>query len=876
MPRLGIILLTLLLLLGVFGDEATAKNPYRSDFFAYYPTADGTQLAGLEANTKHCGVCHLDFNGGGARNAYGFQVEIARNNGMTNEQAFLSIEGDDADLDGFTNLTEITSTLFDNTPTFPGLSEDNYRSTLNIPLEQIVPFLEPTGGDDTTPPEVVLSYPVGGEVLQAGTTINVLYTATDLNGISHVNLYLSDDSGSEWITVAMNQPHTGSLEMFVVNMPGDFNRVKVEAYDNAANEGDDESAADFSILPQLGIAPTTLRDMKFFGTQPHAGRILEDPDATCATCHGNYDTPVEPWYNWKGSMMGQAMRDPLFLACVTIAEQDAPSVGDICIRCHTPGGWVEGRSDDTSGGMINEVDRQGVQCDFCHAAVDWDYVSGLSPQADSLIVAAIDPPLMDYANGSFIIDPNPVRRGPRADAQADHDFLESPIHRKGEFCGTCHDVSNPVLWRDGGAEYSLTSFDEEHPTGRAHAMGPVERTYSEWTQSEYAAVGVYAPQFAGNKPDGMVSTCQDCHMSDVRGQAAIGGPTRDDLAQHDLTGGNTFLPDIIADFFPTEVDQAHLDAGKLRARAMLQKGVSLELIPQVTGVTVKITNETGHKMPSGYPEGRRMWLHVKAVDENGATVFSSGVWNPGTGELPHDEALKLYEVKPGISQGLADILSFPAGPSFHFVLSDTVFSDNRIPPRGFTNAAFESVQSPVVGYTYADGQYWDETEYTLPLEADSVFVSVLYQTTNKEYIEFLRDENHTDTMGQQLYDAWVTQGMNPPELMAHVRAEVAIESTPTDPVLPSMIMFSPGQPNPFGSNTRFAYSLPREAMVEIAIYDLRGRKVQTLRNEVQPAGQHFVHWDGRDHNGSRLASGIYLVRMVADNQYRTQRVTLMR
>ena len=68
--------------------------------------------------------------------------------------------------------------------------------------------------------------------------------------------------------------------------------------------------------------------------------------------------------------MDQAQRDPLFLATVVLAEQDAPSVGDLCIRCHTPGGWLEGRSVDTSGGLITAKDRQGVQCDFCHRQVD--------------------------------------------------------------------------------------------------------------------------------------------------------------------------------------------------------------------------------------------------------------------------------------------------------------------------------------------------------------------------------------------------------------------------------------------------------------------------------------------------------------------------
>ncbi len=830
----------------------------------------------MPSNSKHCGVCHFDFNGGGPRNPYGFLVETGRNNGLSSEDAILAIQDVDADGDGQTDLTEITSVLFSNTPTFPGLSSSNYTNTVNIPLAEIAGYLTPSGGSGHHARRSWTSaIPMVERFCQAGTEITVNYTASDASGISHVNIYRSEDSGATFEPVALNQPNTGSFQLFVVNLPGNFSRIKVEAVDNAANAASDSSAADFSVLPQMGRVPTTLRDVKMNGTQPHQGKALEDPDATCATCHGNFDTAVEPWYNWKGSMMGQSMRDPLFLACLTVAEQDAPSSGDICIRCHSPGGWQEGHSDDTSGAMITAKDRQGVQCDFCHSIVDFNYVSGISPQPDSVVVAGIDPPLLDYANGSFIMDQQPVRRGPRADSTAPHAFLESPFHRSGNICGTCHNVSNPVYYDDGSHDLVLTPFDQNHPDGRVYSMGQVERTYAEWTQSDYANGGVYAPQFAGTKADGMVGKCQDCHMHDVVGEAAILGQVRQDLALHDLTGGNTFVPDIIPDFFASEVNPAQLQAGKLRARAMLQKAATLEVTPTATGINVRVTNQTAHKLPSGYPEGRHMWLQIEAVDSGGSTVFSSGAYDSETGDIAHDTQLKIYEIEGGFSPAIASALGLPFGPSFHFVLNDSTFFDNRIPPRGFSNAAFADVQSPVVGYSYPDGQYWDDTEYVLPQEADSVFVSLYYQSTSPGYIEFLRDENTTNTMGQQLYDAWLAQGKNPPELMAQVRESVEITATAANPVLPTVVMLAPNHPNPFGSSTTFSYSLPKTAKVELNVYDLRGRRVRTLRNETQDPGRYVVQWDGRDFNGKNLASGVYLLRLRANEQIRTQRVTLM-
>ena len=114
--------------------------------------------------------------------------------------------------------------------------------------------------------------------------------------------------------------------------------------------------------------PTTLNDFFLPGSQPNQSGTIDNPDF-CDNCHGGYDLAVEPAYNWRGSMMAQAQRDPLYLACLAISNQDAPDVGDLCIRCHSPKGWLEGRSVPTSGGALTAADRESVQCHFCHKMI---------------------------------------------------------------------------------------------------------------------------------------------------------------------------------------------------------------------------------------------------------------------------------------------------------------------------------------------------------------------------------------------------------------------------------------------------------------------------------------------------------------------------
>lgn len=77
-------------------------------------------------------------------------------------------------------------------------------------------------------------------------------------------------------------------------------------------------------------APTTINDFTLPGSQPGESGTIKLSSG--CDCHSGYDITVEPAFNWEGSMMAQAMRDPLFTATMVIANQDAPGSGDLCIR----------------------------------------------------------------------------------------------------------------------------------------------------------------------------------------------------------------------------------------------------------------------------------------------------------------------------------------------------------------------------------------------------------------------------------------------------------------------------------------------------------------------------------------------------------------
>lgn len=767
-----------LVLVAVVAGSALARPNIRDAFFSVYSNAVGTPLDTVPSHPGHCGVCHYDFNGGGQRNPYGTRLgEVIGgfpNNPNGRRQAVQSIQNEDSDADGFTTVIEVTDeTTYTNTPTFPGLTPANVGLVSNVTASELQPYLVPLTGADTTPPSVTVTSPNSGGAFPGNASVNVQWTATDASGIGSIDIYLSDDNGANFRPLITGLSNTGIRAVFLPNRPTTVARIRVRATDNAGNSAFDASDSPFTVTASpAGIAPTTLRDFDMPGTQPFQGGTLNDPTA-CASCHGNYNTAVEPYFNWQGSMMAHASRDPLFEACMSIANQDAPDSGDLCLRCHIAAGWIRGRSVPTNGSQMLASDKHGVSCDMCHGLVD-PVPDPANPPEDTAVLAALTAVPAVFANGMYILDPSGVRRGPFADATLGHPILVSPFHREAALCGTCHDVSNTAFEKDVNGNYPPNAFDSPASNFSSHALMPIERTYSEWFFSAYnSPAGVLAPQFGGNRQ--YVATCQDCHMRDVTGVGCnvSGAPTRTDLPLHDMTGGSTWLASLLPTLFPGQVSGPAITAGVARARYMLQNAATVAAVQASSQLKVTVTNQSGHKLPTGYPEGRRVWLNVKFKNASQAVIAESGAYDAASGDLTHDPELRIYEAKPGLDTDTASLVGVSPGPSFHFVLNNKIYKDTRIPPRGFTNANFAPFGGTPIGLAYPDGQYWDEAPYVIPYGAVTAEVVLYYQSTSKEYVEFLRDANTTDTKGTDLYNLWFNNGKCPPEVMVSLSIPLA-------------------------------------------------------------------------------------------------------
>jgi hypothetical protein len=603
------------------------------------------------------------------------------------------------------------------------------------------------------------------------------------------------------------------------------------------------------------------------GTQP--GLVsLEGPDR-CMNCHSGYNTSVEPGYNWRGSMMAQAARDPLFWATLTVAAQDSihvlgnPNAVDLCERCHFPKGWLEGRSDPPNASAMTRADYDGVQCDFCHRMWDphfettysgkregslWDFYwdetnlssTPSSPAATSTYSAdahqarnihrfdgsaffgsSNEPFSSTYTeagSGQYFVSSDSAKRASFADASARHKMEYSRFHKSKYFCASCHDVSNPVLANLSGGNPLPTELQS------SFSYFHVERTFSEFMLSAYGVdggapgIGPFQPaSFTTSLSNNYIARCQDCHMRDVVGAGADKNNTiirpdgsiehpKSGQPLHDLTGGNVWVSYLLAsavsgspNYDATNagllgqgpnvltldlkqglgIDPVALLSGVDRARQQLLLAASIEDVSynSTSGqLSFRIQNQTGHKLISGFPEGRRMFVNLRAYsggallyevnpyDAAAATLkglsynYQSGFGLPAPATLGAQEMYVdqlVYEMKPS-----SDVTGETT--TFHFVLGDNRYKDNRIPPKGFRIAeAEERLSQPrwegndapayFSSAEYAGG--YDDVSITIPAGADYVEVKLFYQTTSREYVEFLRDEINGNPNNRTLPEA---------------------------------------------------------------------------------------------------------------------------
>jgi hypothetical protein len=414
----------------------------------------------------------------------------------------------------------------------------------------------------------------------------------------------------------------------------------------------------------------------------------------------------------------------------------------------------------------------------------------------------------ESGSGQYFVSSGGQKRASFADADARHQMFYSRYHKSKYFCDSCHDVSNPVLANLGADPTQPLPTELNSAFSYLH----VERTFSEFMLSAYGQQQGGAPtnpefQAQGAPDITHAAKCQDCHMRDVEGPAADKQGTVVRPSQsiehpqsgqpvHDLTGGNAWVSWVLASAIPgspnydqTGINDSLLNQGPAVLTLDLNQGEGIDPIALLAGVdrakqqlllaaTIKnlsydpgtgnlsfqVQNNTAHKLISGFPEGRRMFVNIKAY-AGGSLISEVNPYDAAAGTLkgltyPYQAGMGLpYPGPLGASETHVDELVYEMKPSstdltgetktFHFALATGRYKDNRIPPKGFDiSGAVARVSVPVwhggeaadyfTAEEYTGG--YDEASLNIGSGAEYVEVNLYYQTTSREYIEFLRDE----------------------------------------------------------------------------------------------------------------------------------------
>jgi hypothetical protein len=477
----------------------------------------------------------------------------------------------------------------------------------------------------------------------------------------------------------------------------------------------------------------------------------------------------------------------------------------------------------------------------------------------------------ESGSGQYFMGSTDDKRGPFSDAVARHGMLYSRYHKSKYFCGACHDVSNPVLANLGSNPADSLPTELQS----AYSYFHVERTFSEFMLSAYGQQGGTATnqefQDQGAPTITHAASCQDCHMQDVIGAGAdktdaVIRPTESlehpnsGQPLHDLTGGNLWVSQVLASAVPgssnydaTNDNLLHqggsvltldlsqgegvtpeaLLSGVDRAREQLQLAATILNVQydSATGnLSFKVQNNTGHKLISGFPEGRRMFINVKAYS-GGTLIYEANPYDYAAGTLKGLSYSYLGEGLPdpealGSNELYVDELVYEMHPSsldltgeqetFHFALATGRYKDNRIPPKGFRAGEASDRLSLPVWHGVEAPNYFSSDEYSggydqvlmsIPSGAERVEIKLYYQTTSREYIEFLRDEiNGTGNLtlsspipsgesqayiiqtdpfftqmrawGDTIWNLW-THNMNLEGAVPFLMAEADIETSPT-------------------------------------------------------------------------------------------------
>src|SRR5690554_3945503 len=151
--------------------------------------------------------------------------------------------------------------------------------------------------------------------------------------------------------------------------------------------------------------------------------------------------------------------------------------------------------------------------------------------------------------------------------------------------------------------------------------------------------------------------------------------------------------------------------------------------------------------------------------------------------------------------------------------------------------------------------YIKKNELSTEEEYQVYFGAIMYDLQNDGDHEILISMAHT-IQEPNIISRGVTKIYRPDSLTSVI----------SDDIVPNSIKINQNYPNPFNPSTTIKFELNQLSNISIKVFNILGKEITTLLNKELSPGSYTIDWDARDSNGQLLPSGVYLIKLSANNE----------
>lgn len=266
------------------------------------------------------------------------------------------------------------------------------------------------------------------------------------------------------------------------------------------------------------------------------------------------------------------------------------------------------------------------------------------------------------------------------------------------------------------------------------------------------------------------------------------------------------------------------------------------------------------------------------------TVYNKGAWalhmlRHVLGDESFFQVLWDYGHDPDLAYGTATTAEFQelaettSGVDLDWFFQEWVYGENRPSYEYWWRA--DSSGSGYELTVHIDQVQTNAPVFRMPIDLQ---VEVTSGETTFTVIDSLDHQEFIFTLAEEPQDVFLDRYN---WILKHSReiSPVGIGDDGGGVAIPKSLTLHQNYPNPFNPSTVIAFDIPEELSgveIELAIYDIRGKKVRGLLNEPGRPGRNEVAWNGRNDMGMQLGSGLYMYRLTVGNKTETRRMVLLK